>query len=51
MEFIQFLFCFAIGFAISYCIVMYHYHKNEISYLLTTIKEDITNLTVTLAKK
>lgn len=54
MEFVNFLICFSLGFVISYCIVMLLYHKNQISYFLTTIKEDIANLYVSmdhLAKK
>lgn len=41
---IEFILYFAIGFVISYCLVIYWYHKNEISHLLNTIKEDVVNL-------
>lgn len=46
---IEFLFYFTVGFIISYTIMAYHYHKSEISNLLTTIKEDVINLHVTLS--
>lgn len=40
--------CFAIGFIISYMIVLYHHYQNDFSYLLTTIKEDVTNMHVSM---
>lgn len=44
---IELLLSFAIGFSLSFLIIMFHYKKLDVSYLLTTIKEDINNLQVT----
>jgi hypothetical protein len=48
---IESIIIFTAGFIFSSTIVLYHYKKSEVSYLLNCIKEDIVNLTVFLAKK
>ena len=48
-NYIPLLLSFAVGFTLSYIMVMIHYKMLDLSYILTTIKEDIINLHVSVS--
>jgi len=47
---LELLLSFSIGFALSFLVIAFHYKKLDVSYLLTTIKEDVNNLHVTVSQ-
>ena len=46
---LEVIFYFSFGFIVAYALTLYYYHRNDIPYLLTTMKEDVQSLHVSMS--